>query len=123
MPAKTVLEVDDDPGALEGLARLLRQAGYGAATVANGVEALLRLRDGPAPCLILLDLLMPVLDGWSFCEALRADPATARTPVIVCSGAPPSLQQSGSLALNVQAFHPKAVDPAALLATVRSLCG
>src|SRR5947209_2404123 len=74
---------------------------------AGGAEALRRLRGGPKPCLLLLDLLMPVIDGRTFCEMLRADPSIASVPVIVISGAPLSLQHSGAIGLSVQEFHPK----------------
>jgi len=121
-PLKTVLVVDDDPAARDALVLLLEAAGFAATTAADGAEALHRLRGYPKPALIILDLLLPVLDGWSFCEALRADPATACVPVIVSSGTPAPVQESGSLPVSVQEFHPKPVDPDTLLASVRRLC-
>jgi CheY-like chemotaxis protein len=60
---KTVLIAEDDAIAREGMAIILHREGYGVATAANGQEALEYLRTQPAPSLILLDMLMPVLDG------------------------------------------------------------
>jgi CheY-like chemotaxis protein len=120
---KTVLVVSDDPAARRDMARLLQDAGFNVATAANAWESLRHLRCDPKPCVVILDLMMPVLDGWSFCEALRTDPAGAHVPVVVCSAAPPSVQHSGSLSLNVLGFHPKPIDPAALLKSVRRLGG
>ena len=70
MPAapahRTLLVVDDNDVAREGLAGVLRRAGYRVLPAANGEEALQLLRAGPPPDLILLDMLMPFLDGWHF---------------------------------------------------------
>jgi len=119
---RTVLVVEDDPHVRAVFSRLLSGAGYDVATAENGQEALRRMRADPKPCLVILDLLLPVLDGWSLCEAIRAEPATAALPIIVCSGTPPQVQESGSVALNVQEFQPKPVNSAALLAAVARYC-
>ena len=80
---KTLLVVDDHAEARDCLGVLLRQAGYGVRTAANGREALGLLDGGPAPDLILLDMLMPVLDGWHFLERLRLRGTGPRPPIIV----------------------------------------
>src|SRR5262245_26845005 len=86
-PAKAVLVVEDSIDTRDSLAFLLRSVGgYQVSTAANGQEALDRLRAGPRPGLILLDLLMPTMDGWEFCHRLRQDPALASIPVVVVSG-------------------------------------
>jgi CheY-like chemotaxis protein len=121
-PAKTVLVVEDDPAARDALVSLLTTEGYAVCAAADGPEALLRLTFGPPPRLIILDLLLPVMDGWSLCEMIRSDPTTAGIPVIVCSGAPAGLQASGGMTLAAQEFHPKPVRPDELLASVRRLC-
>jgi len=82
---RVVLVVDDDPGIREALADLLGDEGYRVVTAMNGVEALDKLRE-PAqarPCVILLDLMMPVMDGWQFRKEQKQDPAIANIPLIV----------------------------------------
>jgi len=80
---KAVLVVEANEVAREGLAALRRE-GYAVALAANGREALDALRAGPAASdLILVDMLLPVLDGWGLLKALRADPALAAVPVVL----------------------------------------
>jgi CheY-like chemotaxis protein len=83
----TVLVVDDDSSLQRVFARFLAQEGFVAATASNGQEALKYLRGGGIADVILLDLRMPVMDGWAFRREQRADPLLASIPVIVLSGA------------------------------------
>lgn len=81
---KSILVVEDDLQALEALADLLESSGYEVERAQNGREALDVLGSSNArPCLILLDLSMPVMDGWEFLRSQRARPAIASIPVIV----------------------------------------
>jgi CheY-like chemotaxis protein len=80
---KSILVVEDDLQALEALADLLESSGYTVERAQNGREALDVLGADPRPCLILLDLSMPVMDGWEFLRSQRAQPAIASIPVIV----------------------------------------
>jgi len=82
---KTLLVVDDDTAIRESLADLLTDEGYAVVTAAHGGEALDRLRDGVRPCLILLDLMMPVMSGPEFYQAQQADPQLASIPVVIIS--------------------------------------
>jgi len=81
--APGLLIVDDDAVTREGLAILLRQEGYTVVTAANGREALARLGDGVRPGLILLDVMMPELDGCEVLKRLRTDSGLATTPVLL----------------------------------------
>ncbi len=85
-PEQPVLIVDDEADSREALALLLRHDGYPVAMAGNGQEALSYLRARPAPCLILLDLNMPVMDGWEFLQRQQAEEPLARIPVLVVSG-------------------------------------
>ena len=76
----TILVVDDDPNSLDIAARLLQRQGYGIRTAADG-EACLRIAGSERIDLILLDVMMPGMDGFAVCAALRA--AGQRTPVIL----------------------------------------
>jgi two-component system, NtrC family, sensor kinase len=77
-----VLLVEDDPEVLESLANLLGEQGYQVATAYHGRQALEKLASAPAPDVIVLDLMMPVMNGWEFRAAQRADPALADIPVV-----------------------------------------
>ena len=79
-----VLVVDDDPDILEALSEILEAEGFEIRRARNGKEALERLEPDP-PHLILLDLMMPVMDGWEFAQRMRQKPAIAMIPIIVLS--------------------------------------
>jgi two-component system, chemotaxis family, chemotaxis protein CheY len=82
----TVMIVEDDGDIREALATVLADEGMPALTAANGQDALVCLRTSPeAPMLIVLDLMMPVMDGWQFAAALRAQPSWARIPIVLLS--------------------------------------
>lgn len=81
----TILVVDDDPDIRESVADVLAIEGYRVATAANGLEALEYLRREPLPCLVLLDLSMPVCDGWTFCAEQQKDARIASVPVAILS--------------------------------------
>src|SRR3954470_15283551 len=80
-----VLIVEDDEDLRDMMAQLLTIEGFEPATVANGREALEYLQTSEKPHVILLDLMMPVMDGWEFRRQQKADPDLARVPVIVLS--------------------------------------
>jgi CheY-like chemotaxis protein len=80
-----VLLVEDDLSIRDMLRELLEDEGYQVRSAGNGRDALACLRAGVPTRLILLDLMMPVMDGWAFREAQRADPALSPIPVIVLS--------------------------------------
>jgi CheY-like chemotaxis protein len=86
MPA-TILVVDDDAAVVRPLARFLELEGFTAVTAANGLEALKYLRSGGGAAVIVLDLRMPIMDGWAFRREQLRDPVLAQIPVVVLSGA------------------------------------
>ncbi|WP_395806374.1 response regulator [Archangium minus] len=79
-----MLVVDDDPDILEALSEILEAEGFEIRRARNGKEALERLEPDP-PQLILLDLMMPVMDGWEFAQRMRQKSSVARIPIIVLS--------------------------------------
>jgi len=84
--SRLLLIVDDDPGIRESLADLLNDEGYVVMTAVNGQDALARLRASDSlPCVILLDLMMPVMSGPEFYDEMRNDTALADIPVVVIS--------------------------------------
>jgi CheY-like chemotaxis protein len=76
-----VLIVEDDADVREFMDVLLSTSGFETMTAANGVEALAALRE-KHPCIVLLDLMMPVMDGWTFRDRRLADPSIADVPVV-----------------------------------------
>ena len=116
-----VLVVDDDDDIRESLEVLLRLHGYHVATAADGAEALRRLRGvPPLPCLILLDLMMPGMNGFELRTAMDANQELSRIPVVVITGAGAVVaERATSMRLDVLR---KPFEPIALLQTVRRFC-
>jgi CheY-like chemotaxis protein len=116
-----VLVVEDEPDARTALAMLLEMEGFTVAAAANGRDALELLRRRPPPCVILLDLMMPVMDGWRFRELQLADPGLASIPVVVVTAA--DLTQYSAHAFDDLPVLIKPVEPDRLVACVREHCG
>jgi CheY-like chemotaxis protein len=85
---RPVLVVEDDEGTREMLRYLVESVGCSVVTAANGLEALEQLRNGVTPCLILLDLMMPVMDGCAFDHLLARDLQLSRIPTVVITAFP-----------------------------------
>jgi CheY-like chemotaxis protein len=86
-PGKRILVVEDDPDTRAMLASILETIGHQVDTAANGQEALQHLHGRFRPDLILLDLMMPVMDGWEFRQHQNQDPELAAIPVVLLSAA------------------------------------
>ena len=80
---RTVLVIEDDPDVRNALAELLSGEGYQVSATADGAEALDTLRGGLLPSVIVLDLMMPNMDGWDFRRAQLEDPTLAPVPVVL----------------------------------------
>jgi CheY-like chemotaxis protein len=119
MTNDAILVVEDDPDIRELLAETLHQAGLHVATAENGFEALTLLREGRfAASGILLDLMMPVMDGYAFLYERRKDPSLASIPVAVVTAAHTvNLSQMGPSVEIVR----KPIDARRLLAVVGEL--
>jgi CheY-like chemotaxis protein len=85
-----ILVVEDDRDLRSSLCEALELEGYVAVCAENGEAALRHLATGARPCVILLDLMMPVMDGWTFRRELQKDPSLAAIPVIVMTAATPA---------------------------------
>jgi len=95
-PHHPVLVVEDHERTQEAIERLLHLRGYTVVRVANGHDALAYFRGGGSACLIVLDVVMPEMDGWAFRERQMADPVLARIPVVVFSGDPSATPLPGA---------------------------
>ena len=111
---KSILVVEDDAEIRETLDSLLRIEGYEVVTCANGLEALHRLRSGAHADVILLDLMMPVMDGWQFRVQQKRDPDLASLPVIAISAD----STPKAAAIDADAYLKKPVDYDTLIDTI-----
>lgn len=119
--ALTVLIVDDDHAVVESLQDFLEDEGFEVVTATDGQAALDLLRRGLRPCVILLDLMMPRLNGWEFRHEQLQDADLKDIPIVVVSAVPLSL---GALAqLGDVEFVPKPPSLPRLLAAIRRHCG
>jgi CheY-like chemotaxis protein len=116
--SETVLVVDDEPDLLEVTRFALESEGFGVETARNGEEALALLLSGKRPGLVLLDLMMPVMNGWELIAVWQADLATQGIPIIAMSAA---FSAPTAHALGIDAFVPKPFDIERLLMTVKAL--
>lgn len=117
MSAGMVLLVDDDEDIVDTIQIILRKEGWNVTAALDGVRGLERLRAGLRPDLILLDLMMPGLNGWQFCDALRADSQLRDIPVVVLSGSGDVMEKAASL--GAVAHLRKPFELSELLETVR----
>lgn len=107
-----VLVIDDDDAIREGIVDLLDEEGFEAVGASNGMEALNFLAETKrVPSLILLDLMMPVIDGWTFCKVRQGVSMLMEIPVVAISAAP---MNGTHEPLRVDATLPKPFDPDAL---------
>jgi CheY-like chemotaxis protein len=114
-----ILIVDDHEDIRESLADVLAIEGYQVATAMNGRDALEYLKQNPAPCLILLDLTMPVMNGWDFRKVQLQDPDLADIPVVIVSG---TNQHHNTVSLQALKYYDKPVNIPDLLVTVAEHC-
>jgi CheY-like chemotaxis protein len=114
----SVLLVEDNDDVREMMALALQLAGHDVLLARNGRDALGKLKARPRPCVILLDLMMPVMNGWEFREALRDEPALRDVPVVVVS----ALNKEMAEDAGVSAYLPKPVDIDRMLELVAEHC-
>src|SRR5437763_13458646 len=118
----TILIIDDDPPILSGLSELLQAEGYNVAVAGDGRAALDQLRHGLRPSVIILDLMMPVMDGWDFRHEQMKDAELREIPVIVITATGFS-EQSVKAQLGVAELVAKPPSTAHLLAAIERCCG
>lgn len=114
-----ILIVEDDADIRETLQHLLESAGYAARAAGNGQEALEMIEGLGQPCLILLDLMMPVMDGWAFLSALERDETLASVPIVIVS----AYTERGVAPERAAQVLQKPLDLRALMELVRQHCG
>jgi CheY-like chemotaxis protein len=115
-----VLVVDDDYAVLDAIKDVLEDEGYEVSQAANGLEALKELRRKNQVCLILLDLMMPVMNGWEFRQQQLQDQELAGIPTVIITAHNRPVESAQEL--KVKHVIPKPVKPDLLLLTVGQYC-
>jgi len=113
LPDRSVLVIEDDEDISDSMSSILEDAGYRVNACANGRDALDRLQREPADA-IVLDLMMPVMNGWEFVTAKRADPSIAEIPVVAVSAD----SSAKATAIRADRYIPKPFDADELVAAV-----
>jgi len=113
-----ILVVEDDHDTREVMKVLLEIEGYAVETAADGAEALDKLRAGLTPCLIVLDLMMPHMDGFQFMMEKQREPKLSAIPVIISSGFYDA--KGSATTLGAEGYLQKPVEPQRLLHVVSS---
>lgn len=118
MSTATVLIVEDDPDTREMLGKFLELEGFHVETAANGQVALDKLENGVKACVIVLDLMMPVMDGWQFRRRQVEDARIAKIPTIIVSAA----GRDRMAQVSADAYLAKPIDMDELLTRVSEFC-
>ncbi len=115
-----VLAVDDDPTILRLLQVNLEMEGHQVSTAPDGTRALAAIRE-TRPQVVLLDVMMPVLDGWQVCEQVRGDPDVADIPIVFLSARAQEADLARGRAAGADAYITKPFDPIELVTLVERL--
>ena len=115
-----ILVVDDEPDALELISYNLKAAGFDVITADDGEEALKKARAGQ-PALILLDVMLPEVDGLEVCKTLRRDPATSTVPIIMLTAKAAEIDRVLGLELGADDYVTKPFSPRELVLRVKAL--
>jgi len=119
-PSRTVLIVDDEKSLRDALEMTFSREGYQILKAADGPEGLEKARTS-VPDVVLLDVMMPKLDGREVCRRIKGDPSTAAIPVIFLSARAQDMDVNSGLELGASAYITKPFDPVDLLQTVEKV--
>ena len=117
---KKILIVDDDPDQREMIRSSLKEAGFEISTATNGVEGLEKARSG-SPDLIILDVMMPKMDGFAVCVTLREDDTTASIPILMLTGLCSYISQLTGFESGATDYLVKPFEPEQLVSKVEAL--
>ena len=119
-PVKTILVVDDEPDAIELVEFNLRAAGYGVIAAEDGEEAIRKAREG-LPDLIVLDVMLPEVDGMAACRTLKNDPITSDIPVIMLTAKAAEIDRVLGLELGADDYVTKPFSPKELILRAKAI--
>jgi two-component system alkaline phosphatase synthesis response regulator PhoP len=115
-----ILVIEDDPGTLRLMVYTLQHEGYQVVTAANGLEGL-RKAMNEKPDLVVLDVMLPGIDGFEICHRLRADPRTANLPILMLSGKAQEIDKATGLKVGADGYITKPATPSETTSRVRTL--
>ena len=118
--SETILIVDDEQDVLDLLVYNLQRAGYKTVAARDGAAALQKVRD-EAPALIILDLMLPQLDGTEVCRQLKADPKTAHVPIIMLTAKAEEVDRVVGLELGADDYVTKPFSPREMVLRVKTV--
>ena len=121
-PTPRVLVADDDPDILSLVAYRLERSGYEVLTAADGADAL-RLTLAHRPDLVVLDVMMPLIDGYGVTRAIRSHPPTERTPVLLLTARVQEADVAQGFAAGADDYIKKPFSPGELRARVQAVLG
>ncbi len=115
-----VLVVEDSPAQREMISGLLKESGLEVSSVSDGVEALEAIQ-GQRPDLVVLDIVMPRMNGYEVCRRLKADPATQAMPIVMCSSKGEEFDRYWGIRQGADAYIAKPFQPQELVGTIKQL--
>ncbi|OGO45454.1 MAG: hypothetical protein A2Z05_04925 [Chloroflexi bacterium RBG_16_60_22] len=117
---KKILVIEDDPATSRLVDYSLRHEGYDVLTASNGLEGIRKIhRDSPD--LVILDVMLPGMDGFEICHLLRSDPATAHLPILMFSAKAQEIDRDTGLKVGADDYLPKPAAPADIVDRVGKL--
>ena len=120
MPQAPILLVDDEPYIIRSLSFVLEREGYWVETARNGEEALQKIRV-LRPCLVFLDVMMPIKNGYQVCAEVREDPLIADTHIIMLSAKGQQVDRERGLLGGTDEYITKPFSPREIIALVRTI--
>lgn len=117
---RTVLVVEDSVTQREMITDLLKGSGLNVTVAEDGVEALEKIQ-GSCPDLVVLDIVMPRMNGYEVCRRLKADPITQNVPIVMCSSKGEEFDRYWGMKQGADAYIAKPFQPTELVGTVKQL--
>ena len=118
--SKRILVIEDDPASLRLMQYILEHKGYEVLTAVNGLDGLKKARS-EEPDLVILDVMLPGMDGFDICYHLRAEPQTAKLPILMLSAKAREVDRDTGLKVGADYYITKPVDPAEIISNVEAL--
>ncbi|MFZ4640928.1 MAG: response regulator transcription factor [Nodosilinea sp.] len=115
-----ILVVEDSVSQREMIVELLEGKGFDVAIAGDGMEALEQIQSTP-PDVVVLDIVMPRMNGYELCRRLKADPITQKLPIVMCSSKGEEFDRYWGIKQGADAYIAKPFQPAELVGTVRQL--
>jgi len=118
--AKRILIIEDNPSVLRAISYMLEKEGYDMLTAVNGLVGLKKAKE-ENPDLLILDVMLPGIDGFEICHRLRAESQTAQLPILMLSAKGQAADKSTGLGVGADEYLTKPVERSVLISTVEAL--